>query len=91
MIPGVIILFIVGHVYLFRRHGITPKQPLKGPDEGFWPEQILKDVVACLAVLMVVLFFVVREHGAPLGAPADPSNSSRRHAPSGTSCSCFRC
>lgn len=73
VIPGVIILFIVGHVYLFRRHGITPKQPLKGPDEGFWPEQILKDVVACLAVLLVVLFFVVREHGAPLGAPADPS------------------
>ncbi|HEY0928416.1 MAG TPA: cytochrome b N-terminal domain-containing protein [Gemmatimonas sp.] len=73
VIPGVIILFIVGHVYLFRRHGITPAKPLKGPDEGFWPEQILKDVVACLAVLLVVLFFVVREHGAPLGAPADPA------------------
>ncbi len=72
-IPGLIILLIVGHVYLFRRHGLTPKQPLKGPDQGFWPDQVLRDAVACLAVLAVVIFFVVREHGAPLGAPADPA------------------
>lgn len=73
LIPGLIIVLIVGHVYLFRRHGITPKEPLKGPDEGFWPEQVLRDAVACLAVLAVVLFFILREHGAPLGAPADPA------------------
>ncbi len=73
LIPGLIIVFIVGHVYLFRKHGITPKQPLKKQDEGFWPDQVLKDAVACLAVLAVVMFFIVREHGAPLGAPADPS------------------
>ncbi len=73
LIPGLIILLIVGHVSLFRRHGLTPKVPLKGPDQGFWPEQVLRDAVACLAVLVVVIFFVVREHGAPLGAPADPA------------------
>jgi ubiquinol-cytochrome c reductase cytochrome b subunit len=73
VIPGLIIVLIVGHVYLFRKHGLTPKQPLKGPDEGFWPEQVLRDAVACLAVLAVVIFFVIREHGAPLGAPADPA------------------
>ena len=68
------IAFIAGHVYLFRRHGITPKEPLKGKDEGFWPEQILKDAVACLAVLAAILFFVIWHHGAPLSAPADPSD-----------------
>ena len=73
VIPGLIILLIVGHVYLFRKHGLPPKQPLKGPDQGFWPEQVLRDAVACLAVLAVVLFLVVREQGAPLGAPADPA------------------
>ena len=73
VIPGMIIAFVVGHVYLFRRHGITPKKPLKKHDEGFWPEQVLRDAVACLAVLFVVVFFVVRYHGAPLSAPADPS------------------
>ena len=73
VIPGMIIAFVVGHVYLFRRHGITPKKPLKKHDEGFWPEQVLRDAVACLAVLLVVVFFIMRYHGAPLSAPADPS------------------
>ena len=73
VIPGAIILLIVGHVYLFRRHGMTPAEPRKGPDSQFWPDQVLRDAVACLAVLLVVIFFVIRYHGAPLGAPADPS------------------
>ena len=73
VIPALIVLFIVGHIYLFRKHGLTPAEPRTKPDEGFWPEQILRDAVACLAVLAVVVFFVVREHGAPLGPPADPA------------------
>ena len=73
VIPATIVLFVVGHIYLFRRHGITPKKPLRARDQGFWPEQVLRDAVACLAVLVVVVFFIVRSHGAPLGSPADPS------------------
>jgi ubiquinol-cytochrome c reductase cytochrome b subunit len=73
IIPGMIILFIVGHVYLFRKHGLTPKLPRRRPDAAFWPDQVLRDAVACLAVLAVVLFLVFRYHGAELGAPADPS------------------
>lgn len=73
VLPGSIIALLVGHIYLFRRHGITAKQPFNKPDAAFWPDQVLKDAVACLAVLVVVLFFVLRFHGAELGAPADPS------------------
>ena len=73
VIPGGIIAFIVAHIYLFRKHGITPKEPRRRPDAAFWPEQVLRDAVACLAVLLVVVFLVVRYHGAELGAPADPS------------------
>ena len=73
LVPLFIGLLIVGHVYLFRRHGLTPAQPVRKPDEGFWPEQVLRDAVACLAVFAAVLYFAVREHGAPLGAPADPA------------------
>ncbi|MBL9209369.1 MAG: cytochrome b N-terminal domain-containing protein [Opitutaceae bacterium] len=73
IIPGLIIAFIVGHVYLFRKHGLTPKEPRRRPDAAFWPDQVLRDAVACLAVLAVVLFLVFRYHGAELGAPADPS------------------
>jgi ubiquinol-cytochrome c reductase cytochrome b subunit len=73
-LPGAIILLLVGHIYLFRRHGITAKQPYRKPDAAFWPDQVLKDAVACLAVLVVVLFFVIR-YGTELTPPADPSES----------------
>ena len=73
VIPALIVLFIVVHVFLFRRHGLTPALPRKRPDAQFWPDQVLRDAVACLAVLVVVMFFILRYHGAPLGAPADPS------------------
>lgn len=73
VLPGLIIVLLVGHIYLFRRHGITPKYPLRKHDAAFWPDQVLMDSVACLAVLAAMLFLIVRHHGAELGAPADPS------------------
>ncbi len=73
IIPGLIIAFIGLHVYLFRKHGLTAKEPRRKRDEPFWPRQVMCDAVACLAVLAVVLVLVIRGHGAPLGAPADPS------------------
>lgn len=81
VLPASIIALLVAHIYLFRKHGLTAKQPLKGKDTTFWPDQVLKDVVACLAVLATVLFLIVlprlRDPGSPmgaeLGAPADPS------------------
>lgn len=82
VLPGLVIAFIVGHVYLFRKHGLTAAQPKNKPDCAFWPDQVLKDAVACLAMLATVIFFIVKpqlfgggELGAPLGAPADPSES----------------
>src|SRR5688572_2422397 len=72
VLPGLIVLLLVGHIYLFRRHGLTAKEPRRRPDAPFWPDQVLKDAVACLAVLAVVMLFVLKG-GAELGAPADPS------------------
>lgn len=72
VLPALTVLLIVGHVYLFRRHGLTAKQPLKKPEGGrFWPDQIWCDAVACLAVLASVLVLVAWHGGAPLTAPAD--------------------
>ncbi len=81
VLPATVMALIAGHVYLFRRHGLTAKEPRRGPDVAFWPDQVLKDSVACLAVLAAVLFLIVRHRifspsgplGAELGAPADPS------------------
>ncbi|HVC99027.1 MAG TPA: cytochrome b N-terminal domain-containing protein [Pirellulales bacterium] len=88
VLPALLIGFLVLHVYLFRRAGLHAKQPLKRADTMFWPDQVLKDAVACLAVLAVVLGLtfkpaVTGNHagqapgaylGADLGAPADPAN-----------------
>jgi ubiquinol-cytochrome c reductase cytochrome b subunit len=79
VLPGAIVMLLIVHIYLFRRHGLTAKQPLRKPDAKFWPDQVLKDAVACLAVLAAVLFLILRprlfgmEPGAELGAPADAS------------------
>jgi len=81
VIPGLIVLLLVGHIYLFRRHGLTAKQPITKPDAAFWPDQVLRDTVACLAVLATVLFLILRQRlfsssaplGAELGAPANPT------------------
>lgn len=75
VIPGAMIALIVGHIYLFRRHGITAKKPYRKPDAAFWPDQLLMDSVACLAVMEAVLLLVILNHGAELGPPADPSEN----------------
>ena len=83
VLPGLLIGLLVAHIYLFRRHGITAKRPLRRADQKFWPDQILKDAVACLAVLAAVIFCVLfprimnseAELGADLGAPANPSEA----------------
>ena len=75
VLPAAVIALLVGHVYLFRRHGLTAKQPMTRPDVAFWPDQVLKDAVACLAVLAAVLVLTLKHHGAELTAPADPSEN----------------
>jgi ubiquinol-cytochrome c reductase cytochrome b subunit len=82
LLPALLVFFLVLHIYVFRRHGITaPDDEWQGQrDTTFWPDQVLKDGVACLAVLATVLFFVVWHgfnsgSGAELGAPADPAES----------------
>jgi ubiquinol-cytochrome c reductase cytochrome b subunit len=80
VLPALLIGFLALHIYVFRRHGITVRNPLHRPDTSFWPDQVLKDAVACLGVLVVVLTLVLwhgagPHGGAELGAPADPSQS----------------
>ena len=75
VLPGLIVALLVGHIYLFRRHGLTAAEPKRKPDEAFFPDQVLKDAVACLAVLAAVMFLIIRNHGAELSAPADPSEA----------------
>jgi ubiquinol-cytochrome c reductase cytochrome b subunit len=74
VLPAGVVALIVGHVYLFRRHGVTvPEQHREKPAGVFWPDQVLKDGVASLVVMATVLALVLWQGGAHLGAPADPT------------------
>ena len=75
LLPALLMVSLAAHIFVFRRHGITvsPKHA-EAPAGMFWPDQILKDAIACLAVLATILFFVVYR-GAELNGPADPSQA----------------
>jgi len=75
VLPGALVAFLGLHLWLFRRHGLTPKEPRLGPDVTFWPDQVLKDSVAALGVLAAVLGLTIYTGGAELTAPADPANN----------------
>ena len=140
VLPAALIGLIVVHIYLFRKHGITPASPktrgsrlhfwyvalivsglvnwmvienwqyipswigalvglsaiaclsrivmlhIKKPPEDetdakprrdsmFWPEQVLRDAIACGVVMLAVLFLVWHFDGAELSSPADPSEN----------------
>jgi ubiquinol-cytochrome c reductase cytochrome b subunit len=88
VLPALLTIFLVLHVLMFRRHGLTVREPNRAPDSTFWPEQVLRDAVACLAVGILVLVLVLWNYprleagapvasrlGAELGAPANPAES----------------
>ena len=81
ILPALLVLLIIAHVALFRRHGITARQPLRGPDAKFWPDQVLKDAIACMAVMLAVAGLVWWRHGAELTGPADPSDAYSAERP----------
>ncbi len=72
ILPALLVAFLALHIYCFRRHGLTVHDENHAPETTFWPDQVLKDAVACLAVLAVVLLLAIFK-GAELSAPADPA------------------
>jgi ubiquinol-cytochrome c reductase cytochrome b subunit len=74
VLPGLLVAFLAMHIALFRRHGLHARKPDPARNSMFWPDQVLKDSVAALGVLAVVLGLTVYYGGAELMAPADPAN-----------------
>lgn len=64
VLPGALIGFLALHIGLFRKHGIKTHDP-DAPAAYFWPDQVLKDAVACLAVLAVVLLLCTKGFFTP--------------------------
>ena len=77
ILPALLGLGVVVHLYLFRRHGVTPnwgasEALLRQREAPFWPDQVWKDGVLILVLLLAIgtwCYF----RPAPLGAQADPA------------------
>jgi ubiquinol-cytochrome c reductase cytochrome b subunit len=74
LLPIALVGFLALHIAVFRKHGIHAPAPDRAPTGWFWPDQILKDAVACLAVLAAIIGLSVYE-GAELAGPADPAEA----------------
>lgn len=79
ILPAALLVLLTAHLYLVRRHGITPPWTRvndKGePGRVFFPHQALKDSIAVVVVVGAVFLLAVML-GAPLEAKADPTNAS---------------
>ncbi|MEE9296787.1 MAG: cytochrome b N-terminal domain-containing protein [Phycisphaerae bacterium] len=79
ILPMMLTLLLTAHLYLVRRHGITPPWTRIGeegrPGRVFFPYQAVKDSAAIL-VAVVLIFLLAVWIGAPLEEKADPTNSS---------------
>lgn len=75
LLPAALAMLVGMHLALFRKHGVTPAARADVTKvDAFYPAQLAKDVFAAVFVLGIVFALALREHGAPLDAPADPSS-----------------
>jgi ubiquinol-cytochrome c reductase cytochrome b subunit len=75
ILPPLTTLLIVLHIYLVRRHGVAPAPGDVGPPKKFFPEQVLKDVIA-IFMAFVVLYVMAIAVRVPLEQLADPTDTS---------------
>ncbi len=73
VLPALVTVITIAHVVLARRHGVTPVRDREAVPR--WPEQTLRDVIAMTVVFVILLAYVVSQHGADLAAPADPAQA----------------
>lgn len=74
VLPALCAAVTIGHVWLARRHGVTPpRSDAEAVRQPRWPHQSLRDVIAMAMVFAVVLGYTISQHGADLAAPADPA------------------
>ncbi|WP_425396803.1 cytochrome b N-terminal domain-containing protein [Aeoliella sp.] len=71
VLPGILLLLVVLHAAVGRRHGYTPdEEDSEKSSAPYWPDQALRDGVACLAVIGTV-WTITMLRPAELGPPSD--------------------
>jgi quinol-cytochrome oxidoreductase complex cytochrome b subunit/mono/diheme cytochrome c family protein len=69
VLPPLMIVLIVAHLAVFRRHGVTAPKDATGEDM-FWPAQAFRDLLVCLLIVGVMLTLVLVGHGHDVTTPA---------------------
>ncbi len=76
LLPPATMLLIAFHVYLVRKHGVAPAPGAESlPKVRFFPRQAMKDTAAIFAAFAVLMVMAIAAD-APLGALADPTDTS---------------
>ena len=75
VLPPLTTLLIAIHIYLVRKHGVTPAPGDTAPRVKFFPRQVVKDTVAVFAAF-AILFVMAVAVRAPLETLADPTNTT---------------
>ena len=72
ILPGALIMLLIAHIAIFRRHGVTSKENVEGlvtkPEnehgaEPFYPRQVFYDMIACMVVFAVMMTMVMYGFG----------------------------
>jgi ubiquinol-cytochrome c reductase cytochrome b subunit len=84
VLPPLVILLTIGHLTVFRRHGVThglqaaddnTDQPLPTKGDGwFWPDQAFRDMLVSMVIFAVMLGLVIYGHGHKLEPPAQAAS-----------------
>lgn len=79
VLPLALIVALVAHVALFRKHGVTHPRETRGVVDTFWPKQVFLDTLVAAIVLALMVFLIWWEGGwanggADLDAPADAAS-----------------
>jgi ubiquinol-cytochrome c reductase cytochrome b subunit len=76
VLPPVTLILIFLHVFLVRRHGVSPVPGDEAkPKKKFYPEQVFKDTVA-IFIAFAILFTLAIMARVPLERMADPTDTS---------------
>src|SRR5216684_584131 len=75
VLPPLMMVLIGIHIYLVRKHGVTPAPGDNAPREKFFPKQVFKDTVGVFVAFMV-LFILALVAKIPLEKLADPTDTA---------------
>jgi ubiquinol-cytochrome c reductase cytochrome b subunit len=75
LLPPLVMLLILLHVILVRRHGVAPAPDDVKPQKKFYPEQVFKDTAATFLWFAVLVGMAIFAR-VPLGHAADPTDTS---------------